>query len=72
MAQLRLGRIYLVKEGDTVLEPNEARINLMGRIYLTSCRICLTWVATTALEPDGGLINLAGRIYLTWGQICPT
>jgi hypothetical protein len=65
MAQLRLGRIYPVKKGDTVLEPNEARINLMGRI-------CLTWAATMALEPDGGLINLAGCIYLTWGQICPT
>jgi hypothetical protein len=72
MAQLWLGRIYPIEEGDTVLEPNEAPINLMGRIYPTCGWICATWAAATALEPDGGRINLAGRIYPTRGQICLT
>jgi hypothetical protein len=65
LAQLRLGRIYPIKGGDTVLELSEAQINPVGQIYLTWGRICLTRVGATALEPDGGWINLASRIYLT-------
>jgi hypothetical protein len=65
LAQLQLGRIYLMGPGyiqsivgDTVLEPDEARINLGGQI-------CLTGVAATVLEPNGGRMNPASQIYLT-------
>jgi hypothetical protein len=58
-------QIYPIEEGDTVLEPDEARINLMGRIWPT-------WAAATVVELDGGRINPAGQIYQTWGRICPT
>jgi hypothetical protein len=72
LAQLRLGRIYPIKGGDTILEPDEARINLVGQIYLTWGRTYPIGAAATALEPDGGWINSAGQIYLTWGRICLT
>jgi hypothetical protein len=65
LAQIQLGRIYPWGSdisnqwgGDTVLEPDEARINPVGRIYPTR-------VAATALEPDGGQINPAGQICVT-------
>jgi hypothetical protein len=52
-----VAQIYPIKGGDTILEPDEARINLIGRI-------CSTGAAAMALKPDGGWINPAGRIYL--------
>jgi hypothetical protein len=50
--------IYPIEEGDMVLEPYAAWINLIGQI-------CPTWAAAMVLEPDGGRINLASRIYPT-------
>jgi hypothetical protein len=49
LSQLRLGWIYPIKEGDMILEPDAAHINLIGRI-------CSTGVAAMILEPDGGQI----------------
>jgi hypothetical protein len=43
MAQLQLGQIYPIEDCDTVLEPDEARINLMSRTYLTSGQ--LPWLS---------------------------
>jgi hypothetical protein len=52
--------------GDTVLEPNEARINPGCRKYPTWGRICPTGATAMALEPDGGRINPTGQICPTW------
>jgi hypothetical protein len=35
LAQLWLDRIYLIKGGDMVLEPDKAQINPVGQIYPT-------------------------------------
>jgi hypothetical protein len=59
LGYIRLGR------GDMVLEPDEDRINPVGRIYLTWGQICPIGAVATVLEPDGDRINPAGRIYLT-------
>jgi hypothetical protein len=66
LAQIRLGRKYSMglryirsMGGDTVLESDKARINLVGRIYPSWGRICPTRAAATTLEPDGDRINLA-------------
>jgi hypothetical protein len=65
LAQLWLGQIYPIRGGDTVLEPDEAQIYPVGRIYLTWGQICPIGAASTALEPNGGRINPAGQICLT-------
>jgi hypothetical protein len=72
LARVQLGQIYLMGlryirsgRGDTVLKPDEDRINPVGRRYPIWGRICLTGAVAMVLELDGDRINLVSRIYLT-------
>jgi hypothetical protein len=73
LAQIQLSRIYLMElryiqsmVGDTVLKPDETRINSVGQIYPTWVGYVRPGLCAKPLKPNEDRIYPTGQICLTW------